>query len=47
MIKVSNVVEKIKTNISCSTTLFRKSCRLHGKGEKYGTARQATGNIKI
>jgi hypothetical protein len=36
----TKVVEKIKTHILCSVTLFRKSCRLWDNVEKYGTARQ-------
>jgi hypothetical protein len=36
------VVEKTKTNILCSITFFRKSCRLSDNVEKYCRARQAT-----
>jgi hypothetical protein len=35
-------VEKIKTHILCSITIFRKSCRLWDGVEKCGRARQAT-----
>ena len=35
-------VKQIKTHILCSITFFRKSCRLWGNVERYGTARQAT-----
>jgi hypothetical protein len=38
----TKVVEKIKTQILCSITFFRKSCRLRYNVEKYGRARQAT-----
>jgi len=38
----TKVVEKIKTHILCSVTLFRKSCRLWDDMEKYGRAGQAT-----
>jgi hypothetical protein len=31
-------------HILCSITFFRKSCRLRDNVEKYGTARQATGD---
>ena len=33
----TKVVEKIKTHILCSVTLFRKSCRLWVNVEKYGS----------
>jgi len=36
----TKVVEKIKTHISCSEIIFRKSCRLWDNVEKYCTARQ-------
>jgi hypothetical protein len=36
------VVEKIKTDLLCSITFSRKSCRLWYNVGKYGTARQAT-----
>jgi len=36
------VVEKIKTHVLCSITVFRKSCRLSDNVEKYGTAGQTT-----
>jgi len=35
-------VEKIKTNILCSLTVFRKSCRLCDKVEKHDRERQST-----
>jgi len=35
-------VEKIKTHILCSITVFRKSCRLWDNVEKYCRAGQAT-----
>jgi hypothetical protein len=38
------VVEKIKTRILFSIIFFRKSCRLWNNEEKYGRARQATGD---
>jgi hypothetical protein len=38
----TKVVEKIKTHILCSITLFRKSCLLWDNVKKYGTVRQAT-----
>jgi hypothetical protein len=38
----SKVVGQMKTQILCSITFFRKSCRLWDNVEKYGTARQAT-----
>ena len=34
------VLEKIKTHILCSITVFRKSCRLWDNVEKYGGARK-------
>jgi hypothetical protein len=37
----TKVVQKIKTHILCSKTLFWKSCRLWDIVEKYGTASQA------
>jgi hypothetical protein len=40
-------VEKIKTRILYLITFFRKSCRLWDSVEKYGTARQATGDNVI
>jgi len=40
-------VEKIKTNISCSLTYFRKSCRLWDNVEKYGRDGQVTDDNKI
>ena len=36
------VVQKIKTYILCSITVFRKSCRLWDNVENFGRARQAT-----
>ena len=36
------VVEKIKTHILSSVTIFQKSCHLWDNVEKYGTAKQAT-----
>ena len=39
------VVEKIKTHILCTITLFRKSCRLWDNVEKYGRAREARDDI--
>jgi hypothetical protein len=36
--------ENIKTQILCSITVFRKSCRLWDNVEKYDTATQATDN---
>jgi hypothetical protein len=38
----TNVVGKIKTNILCSGTFSRKSCRFLDNVEKYFTAGQAT-----
>jgi hypothetical protein len=38
----TKVVQKIKTNILCSATVFRKSWRLWINVEKYCKARQAT-----
>jgi hypothetical protein len=38
----TQVVEKIKTHILCSVTLFRKSIHLWDNVEKHGAARQAT-----
>jgi hypothetical protein len=38
------VVEKIKTHILCSITLFQKSCRLRHNDEKYGRTRDHTGD---
>jgi hypothetical protein len=38
----NKAVEKIKTHILCSVTLFRKSCRLWDNVEKYCRAEQAT-----
>jgi hypothetical protein len=38
----TKVVQKIKTHILCSITVFLKSCRLWDNVEKYGTDRQAT-----
>jgi hypothetical protein len=35
------VIEKIKTHILCSITVFRKSCRSWDNGEKLGSARGA------
>jgi hypothetical protein len=40
-------VEKIKTQLSLSTTFSRKSCHLWDNVEKYGTSGQATDNNKI
>jgi hypothetical protein len=40
----TKLVQKIKTNILCSITFSRKSCRLWDNVEKYGTARQDTGD---
>jgi hypothetical protein len=41
----TNVVDKIKIHILCSTTIFfRKSCHLWDYVEKYEVDRQATGN---
>ena len=36
------VVEKIKTHILCSVSIFQKSCHLWDNVEKYGRAKQAT-----
>jgi hypothetical protein len=38
----TKVVDKFKTHILCSVTLFRKSCRLWDNVEKYRRAEQAT-----
>ena len=38
-------VEKIKTHVLCSATLFRQSCRLWESVEKYGTAGQTADNM--
>jgi hypothetical protein len=38
----AKVVEKIKTDILCSVTFSRKSCRLWDNVEKYCTAGHAT-----
>jgi len=40
----TKAVEKIKTHILCSVTLFRKSCRLWDNVEKYCRAGQAIDN---
>ena len=41
------VVEKIKTRILCLITFFLKPCRLCDNVEKYGGAREATGDNRI
>jgi len=41
----TKVVEKIKTHVLCSVTIFRKSSRLSNNVENCGTNRQATGDI--
>jgi hypothetical protein len=38
----TKVVEKIKTRILCSVSIFRKSCRLWDNVEKYCIAGEAT-----
>ena len=38
----TEVVQEIQTRILCSTTLFRKSCRLWGNVEEHCRAGQAT-----
>jgi hypothetical protein len=38
----TKVVQKIKTHVFCSVTVFWKSCRLRDNSEKCGRARQAT-----
>jgi hypothetical protein len=43
----TKVVDKIKSDVLCSVTFFRKSYRLRGNVEKYGTAKQATEENKI
>jgi len=35
-------LQKIKTDIPCLTTFFRKSCHVYDYVEKYGTTLQAT-----
>ena len=42
LLRMRNVVEKIKTHILCSATLFRQSCRLSENVEIYSTAGQTT-----
>jgi hypothetical protein len=41
------VVEKIKTHILFSITVFRKSCRIWDYVEKYGGAREATDDVTV
>jgi hypothetical protein len=41
----TNVVEKFETQILCSITMYRKSCRVWDNVEKYGRAGQATHEI--
>jgi hypothetical protein len=41
----TKVVEKLKTHILCSTTVFRKPLLLWDKLEKYGGARGVTNNV--
>jgi hypothetical protein len=43
----TKLVEKIKTNILCSITFFRKSCRLWDNVEKYSGNRGATNDVTI
>jgi hypothetical protein len=40
--RAEKAIEKIKTHILCSVTLYRKSCRLWDNVEKYCRAEQAT-----
>jgi len=40
----TNVAEKIETHILCSIHFLQKLCRLWDTMEKYGTAREATGD---
>jgi len=42
----TKIVEKIETRILCSTTSFRKSCRLWDNVEKYFRAGKATDDNK-
>jgi hypothetical protein len=44
---LTNVVEKIKTHILCSTPFFRKSHRLWDNVEKYSGDREATNDVTI
>ena len=39
---LDKVVEKIKAHMLCSTTFFRKLCRLRDNAKKYGGARETT-----
>jgi hypothetical protein len=41
------VVEKIRTHVLCSITVFGKSCPLGDNVEKYGGARGATNDVTI
>ena len=43
----TKVVEKIKTHIFCSVTVFRKSCRLWEYVEKYRRAEQITDDNRV
>jgi len=43
----TKLVEKIKTYILCTITVFRKSCPLWDKVEKYGRARQTTNDSTL
>jgi hypothetical protein len=40
----TKVIEKIKTHFMCSNLFFGKSCNLWDNVEKYGRARQVTGD---
>jgi len=44
---VSKVAEKIRTHILGSVSVFRQSSYLWGNVEKYGRARQATGDNRV
>ena len=46
LLRMRNVVGKIKTHILCSVTFFLKSCRLWNNVEKYDRARQARDDNK-
>ena len=43
-LKMRNIVEKIRTPVLFSITVFQKSCRLRNNVENYGRGRQATGD---
>jgi hypothetical protein len=43
-LRITNISDKSIENVLCSIIFFRKSCCLWFNVEKYGTARQATGD---